>query len=357
MKPVSSTPTYAWVIIVLSCYICFTNYLLFFHKERTISNGETRNKVAALPLNFNTAPYYDQQQQQRQQQCLSLDFGDGMDQILSQHPQVFIVTPSKAGGTTMQEFARQCGRQNGLESPNSAILSNQHWEENPGNLQVPSVISAFSTDPKGVLKDLVQHATRQSLIIYLHREETDRLQSAIKEVVRRDWGEWSKDGVKDGGRVVVDEASLIQVIKRQKHEIGQGVVESLSCDLYDAIADNAPSMIFANYKQSNRLQKLIAKHHCPELLNQPGVHQNLAGDKQQVSIRLVNSQNGGKTTDVSLEEWLHSKRNVLEVLLKMKQKLTCQAVTRQLEDVIYGCPDETIPLKANSFQRGHTTFH
>ena len=66
---------------------------------------------------------------------------------------------------------------------------------------------------------------------------------------------------------------IINLIKMQTEEIGQGISQVLDNDIYDAIADNALNMVFANYEQSNRPQKLLAKkHHCLEQFDQPVVH-------------------------------------------------------------------------------------
>jgi hypothetical protein len=39
-------------------------------------------------------------------------------------------------------------------------------------------------------------------------------------------------------------------------------------------------MVFVHYKQANKLQKLLAKHHCPELLEEPPTEANVATENR-----------------------------------------------------------------------------
>ena len=40
--------------------------------------------------------------------CLSLDFEEDMDHLLSKYKQVWIIMPAKAAGSTFKVFAKQC---------------------------------------------------------------------------------------------------------------------------------------------------------------------------------------------------------------------------------------------------------
>jgi len=56
-------------------------------------------------------------------------------------------------------------------------------------------------------------------------------------------------------------------LKVSEPEVEFGGV-TLVCEAYDAFEECDPDLVFANYKQDNALHKLLAKHHCPKLMDQ-----------------------------------------------------------------------------------------
>ena len=113
-------------------------------------------------------------------------------------------------------------------------------------------------------------------------------------------------------------------------------------------------MVFVHYKQANKLQKLLAKHHCPELLEEPPTEANVATEnRMEVYLRLQKGEDAGTVTSTStsivvkLDEWLHEKSGLLESSLQMKKDISCQAKTRHMEDDLFACPDQAIKVTSS----------
>jgi hypothetical protein len=105
----------------------------------------------------------------------------------------------------------------------------------------------------------------------------------------------------------------------------------LKCEVYKAVEENSPNMIFVDYKEVDKLQKLLAKHLCPELLTKPIRINDHSAKKVQVYVNVTGSNS------VHIDEWLEAKRGFLELALKSRSKATCQAKTRRMEDNLFGC--------------------
>ena len=93
---------------------------------------------------------------------------------------------------------------------------------------------------------LVQRLPRSALLIYNHREETDRLKSAINRVYSRALPQFCNLSITRVGENTtshVSEKSLIETIKAGAWEIGLGDSRLLTRNTYEAITDNAPNMI------------------------------------------------------------------------------------------------------------------
>ena len=116
--------------------------------------------------------------------------------------------------------------------------------------------------------DLVKGATRKTLIIYIHREDSPRI-----VIIER-----------NNNECTIDEESLIKRIKGRVHEVGCGASEILTCRCFDAIAQNTPSnLMFVHYKQADTLQKMLAKYHCPHLVKKDlPIAENIANNKKKI---------------------------------------------------------------------------
>ena len=271
----------------------------------------------------------------KRMQCLGLDEDEKLDQLISNHRQLFVVFPAKAAGTTMKEFTNKCQPEfknysdNVVNHPETKVMAFK------SSRHTPSVISSHLYSDKALI-DLVKHATRQTLIIYIHREETSRTISAIKHrfysVI---CGEMeNKDTCK------VPEGGLINHIDNLTAEIGYGAPRLLTCASYNAIDDHAPDLVFMNYKQADKLQRLISKHHCPEMLAKDAVRKNTHESHLQQKPMVLTEKFG----EMELVDWLDLKKDTLEWTFGTRKRASCQASTKSMENAMFECPDETIQV-------------
>jgi hypothetical protein len=280
-------------------------------------------------------------------QCLSLNFEDQMDAVISNSTQVFITMPAKAAGTSLKQFTKKCMKQKTRDN----FINYPHHPKNflTDTFELPSIITShlYSDQP---LVDLAQQGTRQTLMIYMHRDETERLLSGIRQVLTSICAQGkNKDVIVEGNQThcILSEGAVVKFIENRYNEIGGGSPEILTCAAYEAIEQNAPNMIVVHYEQANKLQKLLAKHHCPELLEELPTKANVSKEKSlAVYLRL---QKGGEDV-VNLDEWLHKKSAVLEWSLKLKKHASCQAKTRHMEDDLFACSDQTIKVSSTNIK-------
>ena len=112
--------------------------------------------------------------------CIGLELEDKMDKLLSSYRQVYIVMPAKAGSSSIKVFVKNCMKHQTEKCFDSilhqpGLMRSAHLD----TFKQPSLIASHLYT-KNTLVNLVKQATRESLIVYIHREETDRLLSAIK---------------------------------------------------------------------------------------------------------------------------------------------------------------------------------
>ena len=99
----------------------------------------------------------------------------------------------------------------------------------------------------------------------------------------------------------------------------------------------------------DKLQKLLAKHHCPEMLmlDEMPVKTNVAADK---TLKVLLNKKGASNS-IELEEWLHAKGPAMEWALQLRSKASCQAKTFHMEDELFACPDKTLKVTSASIDR------
>ena len=132
-------------------------------------------------------------------------------------------------------------------------------------------------------------------------------------------------------------------------EVRYGVTNLLKCDTYSMIEENAPNLVFIDYKQLDKLLNLVSKHHC---LGQTLVRQYKASDQQSILVELLtestNSVSKNSTNIMkSIESWLEAKMGVIELFLNLKEEVSYQATTRKMENNLMACPDKTLQLSAS----------
>lgn len=260
--------------------------------------------------------------------------------------------PAKAAGTSMKDFSKACNGPSYSELMDN-FISDLRFD-------LADIISNFYHMPHVIashlyhvdnLVYLLKNVGRNTLILYVHRDETKRLSSAINEVVTN----WCRGGnghveveaprnffyKRKQNKCYVEEKKLINVaIKKKEHEIGLGASELLQCEVFEAIKANAPNMVFLDYKYGNNLQKLLAEKYCPNLVDVP-VESNVASAKEfEALVKITNSEE-----TVPLNEWLKVKESTLEWALGLHHEATCRAKTRIMEDVLFSCENGFLNTK------------
>eukprot|EP00984_Skeletonema_dohrnii_P004869 scaffold1714_cov78-Skeletonema_dohrnii-CCMP3373.AAC.1 len=148
---------------------------------------------------------------------------------------------------------------------------------------------------------------------------------------------------------ILDEGSMVDWIAKRHREVGGGTTGILTCKLYDALQENAPQLVFLNYKQIDNLQTLLAnKHHCPELLDELPIKVNVANEKEQKIFLYDGNENKGV---VRIEDWLEAKGPLMEWALNLRSAASCQAKTVHMEDELFGCPDEALKVTSESIKK------
>ena len=101
---------------------------------------------------------------------------------IDDHEQIFIVMPPKAGGSSMIDFARSCyGKAAIYQGELKVPTLREQWLTQ--SYDIPKLHVGHVTTENG-MKSLLKGASKDSLIVYIHREETSRLASGIKQVMQ-----------------------------------------------------------------------------------------------------------------------------------------------------------------------------
>jgi len=293
--------------------------------------------------------------------CLNLDLNNEMDLLLEKFDQVYVVMPAKAAGSTYQDFSWACQKANDPTAEAWVGFNNILNDDESlmdvfkKELRVPTVIASH-LEGDDVFAWLAKHATRNSLILYSHREDTNRLLSAIKEVLDR---KCYKFNARDPGftkpreeECHVTESALVEMIEQVPVEIGISGANILTCETYDSIRENAPNVVFVNYQQTTKMIQLLAKHHCPNF--KEDLRARVGSDKKPVFVVLDGKETNG--TVVSIDDWLNAKEHILEFVTKLKSEVSCQGTTRKVQDELMACPDETLQISGRSYDNQRVRF-
>ncbi|KAL7553838.1 hypothetical protein ACHAWF_017161 [Thalassiosira exigua] len=325
-------------IISLRFFLCaaaamaFANVFIDFRRH-------LRRRRVKVPRNDAEMMYNSRLKLEYQCSSKASDVGE----LISGTEQVIILLPAKVAGTSLKDFSKACNERSYGELGDNFINSGfEHVVTN--SFRMPPVIASHINRVENLLY-MIENAPRNTLLIYVHREETKRLSSAVSEVVTN----WCRRGngypdilleppkgffyKEESRNCYVSENKLIDVaIKEKVLEIGLGATELLPCETFEAIKANAPNLLFMDYKNANQLQQLLGKKYCPNLANEP-VKSNVASEKDwQAFVRLGH---GAKT--VTLGSWLEAKRSTLEWALGLHRGATCRAKARIMEDQLFGC--------------------
>lgn len=285
--------------------------------------------------------------------CLDLSMNEEMDSLLASARQVFITMLPKAGGSSVVEFARICNKQDA--NYEWGFLSQDKVQKHflVNSLRVPPVIASHLTTEEGLIR-LAKHPSRETLMIYIHREEGERVFSGIKQVAshicnNNDNSTPYKNIIiqKNSTKCVLDEGLMVDQIARRHREIGDASSHKmLTCNSYKKLHENAPRLVFLNYKQLDRLLILVAKNHCPEMLSQLPVKKNVAENKIQTTV--LSSPVIGM---VDIDKWLQEKGPALEWALNLRRDASCQAKTFHMEEDLFACPDQALRVTPEAIER------
>ncbi len=290
--------------------------------------------------------------------CVTFD--QELDKLIASSGQVFVASPAKAGGSSMKSFIWKCFKVSSSKidrTINSTSVSNSmsflvddgDVRHVSAGLVPPGKVIGFHLMSDEPFEVLLDNIPSDALVIYLHREETDRLLSAIKQVLfvsclNNKHPDIIQPQV-NGTACQVRERDVVEnVIQPKAYEIGWGGPEIMTCKFYQAIERNFPRMVFMNYKQIDRLHGALAAHHCPDV-KLPAYKNTGAEKEMEMFIELE------KTGElIPLQEWLNEKRNMLEWTLQLKGGNKCQAKTRTMQNELYSCKDELLQVTR------HTSF-
>eukprot|EP00531_Pseudo-nitzschia_arenysensis_P015990 CAMPEP_0116154638 /NCGR_PEP_ID=MMETSP0329-20121206/21887_1 /TAXON_ID=697910 /ORGANISM="Pseudo-nitzschia arenysensis, Strain B593" /LENGTH=363 /DNA_ID=CAMNT_0003651631 /DNA_START=42 /DNA_END=1133 /DNA_ORIENTATION=+ len=331
--------------------------LAVFQSSDNIAKIPPQSSSSTPPTPSSAAPEFLPKQSKDNGSCLSLDFDSDMDKLMEKYKQVFVVMPPKAAGTTYEAFASKCQKSgmNGTQwKLDHAFLPSRHQNMEyvfKTFYNVPSFLASHVRADGGV-KDLIKHATRDSLIIFSHREETSRYISGIKEELQRRCNK--RQFPKKNGECFLTQDTqdeLMKVIKEARFEIHYGGGTSLTCETYDILRDNAPNFAFVHFTQTSKIQKLLAKHHCPDYQN---VVHSRKGDRAS-SFKVIMDPPANENL-VPIDDWLHAKREMLEYTFQHRQGYSCVATTRDIEDELFACPDEALQIYGRSYDNERIRF-
>jgi len=288
-------------------------------------------------------------------QCLSFDHE--VETLINSSEQIFILTPAKTAGSSFSVFTKECTDSDGLYSTFYNIDRRHHALTK--TFELPRIASGHVMNDKAMIS-IMQGMSDDSLLIYVHRSETDRLVSAIRHVVSNRVCELphQKKQVllsRNETACVVSEKELVDsIIVPRFGELGFGAPEILTCEVFQEISEANPNLVFIHYKQSNRLQSLLAKKYCPRSKT---VHITLAEKRTfQTFVKLdsitdeeyennrISYSKSLRNAVVTLEDWLHAKSRLIEWLLDLRQSASCQAETKKMEKVMFGCVDRTMRI-------------
>ena len=272
-----------------------------------------------------------------------LDFEKSFDELVANSVNVFVTMPAKAAGTAMKGFTRKCVGMYDKSNTNSNFMNGSIDNKIDNFIQRidhPKIVTSHVFGDKPMV-DIIRNAPRDSLIIYIYREEQERMLSGLREVVQtsvctNDVYEDISAAERGDGRCVIDEMTIAKkVLQEKKAEVRFGSHNIMTCTFYDAIEQNFPKMVFIHYKYVDEMQKVLAKYHCPELLDELPIKANLKEYKQTEVF--VKREKDGELMGFS--EWVDAKRGMIEWTFEMYSGKgeTCQAKTRRLEDDLLDC--------------------
>lgn len=262
---------------------------------------------------------------------------------------VIIVMPAKAAGTSFKQFARSCN------SPKAdAVLGSNIYDRKDMNellthsWDMPLILPSHFWVPDKLAK-LLRNASRKTLIIYSHRDESSRFKSAIKHVLNQ----WCMGSINppmpeprseffakiDGNNCFLNEQKFIdKVLKVRGFEMAMSTNALLTCKSYQSIEEYAPNMIFVDYKNATKVQNLLAEKYCPNMTSTFKIT-----TPETYAIYITREEDG---KSVLLSDWMDRKMPFIEWTLGLNDGASCLVKTRQMEDELILCEGGYLDAKS-----------
>jgi len=272
--------------------------------------------------------------------------------------QVIVTSSPKVAGKSMKAFAHECSPVTAEhKKPNTFdnLRKEDRWKLYLlASREMPGVVADHITGRP--LASLLHSIPRDVLLVAMYREEGSRLRSGVNQVLQsacncqkgkeanfrwksmKGWVPkfegWASPPKNMGGHCHcrIHERDLLNLVQSEEHEIGAS--GALSCPTWEAIAADAPNLVFADYRRTGALQGLLAARHCPHLRHQEK-HENRGSAKRHEIA--VAPEDGD--ADVPLADWLIAKGPMLEWALHHDANATCKAEARRMGAQLAACPD------------------
>ena len=279
--------------------------------------------------------------------CVSKDHD--LQEIINASSTVFFLMPAKSAGQATGAFAYQCSKEKGRKRLDLTKLD-PTLEVKAGTISSKHLNKKIANDYVNWFK----HASRQTLFIWSHRDETDRLISAIRHVVLQICSGYRIHKTfqpleQTNDRCIVNDNDIIEKLIKEKHvEIGLSNDVFLTCEMYQALRENFPTMLISDFRNTDDLQVFLARKHCPTLLPKLPIRANVAEvnhnkSSQKIMVQL-SRQDDQKNQMVGLNDWLKEKGPHLEMMLQMKNNTSCLSTTRHMEDALNSCDDHILRI-------------
>jgi hypothetical protein len=257
---------------------------------------------------------------------------------------------AKAGGTSLKQFSNECAGIDTKTTQDNFLNSPYLWKPFlTSTVHGPPIVASHLFNDT-TLVDLMRHASPHVVFLYMMREETDRLVSAIQYVVKQRlcvppsrWNYHKYFSVPyESFQVETNETSckfaelpfVDELIEKQAAEIELSA--PLGCSVWEEIDDTGPNIFFVDYRQADAIQNILGARYCPKVASRR-VNEYAQKNKFRYIVKRIAGPGDDGVQELDLEEWLHQKRSMLEWTLRLRGS-TCKRNLRTLQNTLQSCP-------------------
>ena len=91
------------------------------------------------------------------------------------------------------------------------------------------------------------------------------------------------------------------------------------------------------------MQKVLAKHYCPEFLIESPITHNVS-DEKKISVFLLRHDSDREENAIKLETWLEQKKKLIKWALDLRFAASCQGKTKHMEAMLFSCSNEALKV-------------